>query len=144
MVLHLVKTVHGATWALRQIRELRRASVEVTVALPSADEGLATRYRDSGARIIEADLDFTARHPWKLARAVRRCREIVAEVRPAVIHSHFVSTTLVARLALWRRYHIPRVFQVPGPLHLEHTAFRRLDLPTTRPSHSSLRTRRCP
>jgi glycosyltransferase involved in cell wall biosynthesis len=136
MVLHLVKTVHGATWALRQIRELSLARVEVTVALPSAHEGLATRYRDCGARIIEADLDFTARHPWRLARAVRRCREIVAEVRPAVIHSHFVSTTLVARLALRRCHHIPRVFQVPGPLHLEHAAFRRLDLATSGASDS--------
>jgi glycosyltransferase involved in cell wall biosynthesis len=51
-------------------------------------------------------------------------------VRPDVIHSHFVSTTLVARLALGRTHTVPRIFQVPGPLHLEHGPSRRLDLAT--------------
>jgi glycosyltransferase involved in cell wall biosynthesis len=37
-----------------------------------------------------------------------------------MIHSHFVSTTLMLRWALGRNHDIPRVFQVPGPLHLEH------------------------
>jgi glycosyltransferase involved in cell wall biosynthesis len=47
-----------------------------------------------------------------------------------VIHSHFVGTTLVVRLALGRRHSVPRIFQVPGPLHLEHAITRRLELAT--------------
>jgi len=133
MVLHLVKTIHGAPWAMRQIRELSRSGADIAVALPSAQKGLASRYRDFGARVVEADLDFTARRPWRLAHAVRRCRELIAEVQPDIIHSHFVSTTVTARLALGRAHPVPRVFQVPGPLHLEHAAFRRLDLATSGP-----------
>ena len=33
-VLHLVKTSRGASWALRQMRELKRLGVDVHVALP--------------------------------------------------------------------------------------------------------------
>src|SRR5438045_2646632 len=45
-VLHLLKTAVGATWALRQTRELVRAGIEVHVALP--DGPLVARYRAVG------------------------------------------------------------------------------------------------
>src|SRR5262245_30289165 len=112
-VLHLIKTVHGATWALRQVREVRRAGVAVTVALPSTHDVTAPRYRGCGADVVDADLDFTSCQPWRLAEAMRRCRQLVDEVRPALLHSHFVSTTLTARLALGRDHPVPRIFQVP-------------------------------
>jgi lipopolysaccharide/colanic/teichoic acid biosynthesis glycosyltransferase/glycosyltransferase involved in cell wall biosynthesis len=129
--LHLVKTVDGATWALRQMAALRRLGIDVTVALPAADRGLAPAYARASVDVVAADLDFVPTRPWTLAAAVGRCRALVAEVRPDVIHSHFVSTTLVARLALGRAHPLPRIFQVPGPLHLEHPWVRRLDLATS-------------
>jgi len=132
-VLHLVKTAVGATWALRQMSALRARGVEVAVALPSADEGHAPAYVRQGIEVLEADLDVPPQQPWRLAGALRRCRRVVAATAPDLVHSHFVSTTLVARLALGRRHPVPRVFQVPGPLHLEHAAFRTLDLATAGP-----------
>jgi glycosyltransferase involved in cell wall biosynthesis len=131
--LHLIKTVDGAAWALRQIAVLERLGIDVVVALPSSASGLASSYTGAGARVVEADLDFTVRDPWRLLAAIRRCRALVAEVRPDVIHSHFVSTTLVARMALGKTHPIPRLFQVPGPLHLEHPPFGWLDLATSGP-----------
>jgi glycosyltransferase involved in cell wall biosynthesis len=53
---------------------------------------------------------------------------LVEEVGPDIIHSHFVSTTLVMRLALGKHHSIPRVFQVPGPLHLENPLTARIEL----------------
>ena len=50
------------------------------------------------------------------------------EINPDLIHSHFVTTTLMLRLALGRRHKIPRIFQVPGPLHLEHWHTRTLEI----------------
>ncbi len=132
-VLHLVKTVEGAAWALHQTTALRALGVDVTVALPSATAGLAPVYAERGITVVAADLDVPARRPWRLAAALGRCRRLVAATRPDLIHSHFVSTTLVARLALGRTHPIPRLFQVPGPLHLEHAAFRALDLATAGP-----------
>jgi glycosyltransferase involved in cell wall biosynthesis len=128
--------VHGATWAFRQVRELCRAGLAVTVALPSAHDGLASRYRECGAQVVEADLDFTPHQLWRIAQAVRRCREIVEEVEPTIIHSHFVSTTLATRLALGRKHSVTRIFQVPGPLHLEHAVSRQLDIVTSGPADS--------
>ena len=135
-VLHLVKTAVGATWALRQMAALRARGIDVAVALPSASAGHARAYAERGIQVIEADLDVPARRPWQMAGAIRRCRRVIEATAPDLIHSHFVSTTLVARLALGRHHPIPRVFQVPGPLHLEHTAFRALDLATAGPRDS--------
>src|SRR6185295_6374936 len=130
-VLHLVKTTRGATWALRQIAALRALGVDVIVALPSRTDGLAPEYARAGATVVEADLDFVPGP--RLAGSLQRCRALVERVQPDLIHSHFVGTTLVVRLALGRAHPVPRVFQVPGPLHLEHAITRRLELATAGP-----------
>jgi len=127
-VLHLVKTTRGATWALRQVTALRALGVDVTVALPSTHTGIAPDYARAGVQVVAADVDFV-RGPGLLG-ALRRCRALVDRVQPDLIHSHFVGTTIVARLALGRRHPVPRVFQVPGPLHLEHPWTRGLELRT--------------
>lgn len=132
-VLHIVKTVVGARWAYEQMRILRSLGIEITVALPSDTEGLALRYREAGIEVLRADLDFRARDPWRLPATLRACRELVEHVRPDLIHSHFVGTTLVARLALGKHSRIPRIFQVPGPLHLENSVFAGLDIRSAGP-----------
>lgn len=120
-VLHLLKTSEGGTWAFRQMRELVKMGVEVHVAMP-LDGKLVGAYIDAGI----------VAHAWEcsLGRFAHSClqlRKIVKEVAPDLIHSHFVLTTLVMRVAL-RGVEIPRVFQVPGPLHLENVFFRNLDV----------------
>ena len=127
-VLHLLKTAVGATWALRQVIELVAHGVDVDVALPPGP--LVERYRAAGATVHLADLGLAPRHPGRSVEAIRALRRLVAEVRPDLIHSHFVNTTLTMRLALGRDHPIPRAFQVPGPLHLERTAFRAAELAT--------------
>src|ERR1700732_4935953 len=127
-VLHIVKTAVGASWVYHQVRVLRSLGVEVVVALPSATEGLAPLYRETGATVIAADVDFPARQPWRLPAKLAACRKLVKSVRPDLIHTHHVGTTIVVRLALGKRSAIPRIFQVPGTLHLEHDFFARLDM----------------
>ena len=128
-VLHLVKTGVGASWALRQMRELVRAGIDVAVAVPPATP-LVPRYRQAGVRVHELEVDFPARRPLELPARLGRLRRLVELERPDLVHSHFVGTTLTLRLALGRRSRLPRLFQVPAPLHLEHALFRRLDLAT--------------
>src|SRR5262245_3048611 len=125
-ILHLVKTAVGAQWALRQMSELVRLGLTVHVAMP--DGPLSARYRAAGVTVHEIDFDFPARAPWKLPGRQRRLRALVDEVRPQLIHSHFVGTTLTMRSALGKNHDVPRVFQVPGPLHLEHWVFRSMEL----------------
>ena len=127
-VLHIVKTAVGANWAYEQVRVLCSLGIEVVVALPSDTEGLAPKYREAGATVVRANLDFPARRPWRIPSTLRACRQLVANVRPDLIHSHHVGPTFVARLALGKNSPIPRVFQVPGPLHLEHSFFAWLDI----------------
>jgi glycosyltransferase involved in cell wall biosynthesis len=127
-VLHIVKTALGANWAYEQVRVLCSLGIEVVVALPSDTEGLAPKYRQAGAAVLAANLDFPAREPWRIPATLRACRQLVADVHPDLIHTHHVGTTFVARLALGKNSPIPRVFQVPGPLHLEHRFFAWLDI----------------
>jgi glycosyltransferase involved in cell wall biosynthesis len=128
-VLHLVKTSDWALWALYQMQELVRAGIEVHVALPAGGR-LIPQYEAAGVVVHAVDLDLQAASPWSLPATLSRFRALVETVQPQVIHSHFVATTLLARLALGRRHPIPRLFQVPGPLHLEHAATRGADLAT--------------
>src|SRR5712692_8948808 len=110
-VLHIVKTAVGASWACHQVRVLCSLGVDVVVALPSDTEGLAPQYRQAGATVLRADLDFPARKPWRLPGILRNCRRLVEEVRPDVIHTHHVGTTLVVRHALGKKSSLPRIFQ---------------------------------
>lgn len=120
-VLHLVKTSDGAGWALRQMKELVKAGVEVHVAMPGNGFWMP-EYISAGITVHE--MNFSLKHIYT---SCKQLRKIVKEVSPDIIHSHFVLTTLIMRLAL-RNDSRPRIFQVPGPLHLENWFFRNLDI----------------
>jgi glycosyltransferase involved in cell wall biosynthesis len=126
-VLHIVKTAVGANWAYEQVRVLCSLGIEVVVALPSDTEGLAPKYRQAGATVLRANLDFPAQHLWKVPAVCASLRRLVREVQPDLIHTHHVGTTFALRIALGKQSLIPRIFQVPGPLHLEHNFFAHLD-----------------
>jgi glycosyltransferase involved in cell wall biosynthesis len=126
-ILHIVKTVTGATWVYHQVRVLRSLGFEIVVALPSATAGLAPKYQEAGATVIPINLDVPTKRPWQIPAVLKSCRILVQTVRPDVIHTHHVGTTLVVRAALGKSSPIPRIFQVPGPLHLEHSFFAHLD-----------------
>ena len=119
--LHLVKTSTGATWAFRVMRDLVQMGEEVHVAMP-VDGILVQQYKDAGIHIHE--LNYSVKNAWG---TIKQICKVVNEVKPDIVHSHFVVTTLLMRLAL-RNYRTARVFEVPGPLHLEHTIYRKADL----------------
>lgn len=120
-ILHLVKTSVGATWAYRLMRELVKQGFEVHVAMPS-DGPLVQKYRDAG--VVVHAINYSLKGVFK---SIKDLRTIVKEVEPDLIHSHFVLTTLIMRLAL-RNKDIPRIFEVPGPLHLESSFFRNAEI----------------
>jgi glycosyltransferase involved in cell wall biosynthesis len=127
-ILHIVKTSSGAAWAALQAAELARLGVDVHVAVPAGEGSSMRLWQDAQAKIHVAALDFPARSPWQLPSVCARARAVVASVKPDIIHTHHVGPTLVMRQALGRSHSTPRVFQVPGPLHLEHWLYRTWDL----------------
>jgi glycosyltransferase involved in cell wall biosynthesis len=126
-ILHIVKTVTGATSVYHQVRVLRPLGFEIVVALPSATDGLAPKYQAAGVTVVPINLDAPTKRPWQIPAVLKSCRTLVQTVRPDIIHTHHVGTTLVVRAALGKSSPIPRIFQVPGPLHLEHSFFAHLD-----------------
>lgn len=126
-VLQVVKTTEGATWAFNQAQWLTDHGVEVVTVLPSSGAGNAQRYHESGMPVIEGDLSIPLRHPWHLPARIKGVRALVSSVSPDIIHTHFVTNVAMLRIAL-RRSRIPRLFQVPGPLHLEHWFFKRAEI----------------
>lgn len=133
-VLHLLKTASGASWALRQTRELALHGVEVHAAMPPGP--LVRQYEQAGVKVHLFQSDLPVREPWRIPAHLARFRRLVEHVTPDLLHSHFVGTTLTMRLALGRSSDLPRIFQVPGPLHLEHALFRELEVRTAGPLDS--------
>lgn len=127
-VLHLVKTADGAAFALRQARVLRDLGVDVHVCLPTAGGRYVDAWHATGATVHRLDVDFPVRQPHRIATRARALASLVRRLKPDVVHSHFVGTTYLMRLALKRFDEVIRVFQVPGPLHLEHPVFRAWDV----------------
>ncbi|HND18329.1 MAG TPA: glycosyltransferase family 4 protein [Acidobacteriota bacterium] len=139
-VLHLVKTSVGAAWALRQMRELVKLGIDVHVALPFRDPSfpcggpMVEKYRMAGVTVHDLQTDFPIRNPHRFPALAREFRHLVDQIHPDIIHSHFVGTTLTMRLALGKTATPLRIFQVPGPLHLEHPFFRAAEILTAGPS----------
>ena len=104
--LHLVKTSVGATWAYRVMRDLVEMGDEVHVAIP-VDGPMISEYKDAG--IIVHPLNYSIKSAFPVIKAIR---QLTIDINPDVIHSHFVLTTLLMRLALRKQY-VPRVFEVP-------------------------------
>lgn len=128
IILHLIKTTVGATWALREIQVLIRLGCEIHVALPDRD-GLYEDYKKAGAYVHIANIDIASfkTSPLAFTKAVIGFRKLVLKINPDIIHSHFVGTTYFMRMAL-TGIPIKRIFQVPGPLHLEKTITRKVDV----------------
>ncbi len=124
-VLHLLKTAIGASWALRQTEQLIKLGVEVHLALP--DGPMVEKYQAAGVKVHILNAALNLSKPWKNITTAKTLRRLVQDINPDIVHSHFVATTLLMRIALVG-VNVPRIFHVPGPLHLEHGLFRRLDL----------------
>lgn len=127
-VLQVVKTSEGAQWAARQVAKLVRQGIEVHVALPASSGAAIPAWQESRATLHHVDCSLPIRKPGRMWKSIAEVRRLVREVQPDVIHSHFVTTTLMLRWALGRNHEIPRIFQVPGPLHLEHWNSRRAEI----------------
>lgn len=124
-ILQLIKTSVGATWALRQTRQLVSMGVDVHIAIPDGPK--VELYREAGVSVHILQTDLPTKQPWKWPALFSELQVLVKHVAPDIVHSHFVGTTLTMRLAL-KNDPTPRIFQVPGPLHLEHPVYRRGEL----------------
>ncbi len=124
-ILHLIKTSDGASWAVRQIRELILLGHEVSVLMPEGK--MNKEYEAVQAKVYLFPTTLSLKNPLSLFSNLLYLRKIVSQIEPDIIHSHFVLTTIMMRIGLVDSK-IPRVFHVPGPLHLEYTFFKKLDL----------------
>lgn len=117
-ILQVVKTNRGATWALSQAKYLKKLGVEIVTLLPSTTEGIAARYQAEDLPIIAGDWRLPITKPWRFFSVCKEIKRTIRQVQPDVLHLHFVTNVIMCRLAL-RKDKTPRLFQVPGPLHLE-------------------------
>ena len=131
-VLHLSKTSRGGRWASAQARVLTRRGIEVHVALPDLGGPVTSEWIASGAKVHRMDYTLSPLEPVATISCLDQLRRLVDLVQPDLIHSHFVNAGIMARLALHGRYPAPRIFQVPGPLHMEMWASRKFELWTAR------------
>lgn len=121
-ILHLVKTFDGATWAALQAIELSKLGWEIHVMSPEIKGRNLDLWKEANATLHEFPCCFPTTRPWLLESRSSSFREKIREIKPELIHSHFVSNSLLMRYAL-KSEKTPRIFQVPGPLHLESYFF---------------------
>ena len=121
-IVQFVKTFDGALWAVQQVKMLKELGWDIHVVCPSLKGRYSDAWKETGAVLHALPCEFPATAPWKLSSIKNNLVSFINELKPDLIHSHFVSTTLMLRYAL-HGSSIPRIFQVPGPLHLEHSLF---------------------
>ena len=129
-VLQVVKTNRGATWAFNQAVELSNLGVEVVTVLPNITDGFAIKYKEKGLKVISGDWSLPIKKPWAFFGRKKEINSVVEEEKPDIIHMHFVTNVLMIRLAL-RKNNTPRLFQVPGPLHLENFLVKKIEIFTS-------------
>jgi glycosyltransferase involved in cell wall biosynthesis len=129
-VLHLSKTSRGSRWASAQARVLTRRGIEVHVALPDLEGPVTSEWIANGAQVHRMDYTLSPLQPSATIRTLEQLRRLIDGIQPDLIHAHHLKAAILARLALRGRYPAPRVFQVPGPFHMEKFPFRMLELAT--------------
>ena len=127
-ILYIVKTNRGASWAYRQVDWILRnkEGYDFTIVMPSDNGGYADRYKEIGCKVIASDFSLPIKKPWTYTKKKKTIERIIKQEKPDIIHSHFVTTTLMIRLTM-KKNSPKRIFQVPGPLHLENALFCFLD-----------------
>lgn len=111
------------------MRELVKLGVDVHAVMPG-NGPLVSSYSDVGVTVHGGQYSLPMKRPHQWPSVLRSFRGLVEDICPDIIHSHFVGTTLTMRLALGKNHPTARVFQVPGPLHLEHSLFRTAEIRT--------------
>lgn len=126
-ILQIVKTSDGANWAFEQAKKLTDIGVEVITILPDENGRVAKKYLDNNMKIILGDFSLPIKKPWTFFSKKRQLLQIIENEKPDIIHFHFVTNILFGRLAL-KNNKTPRLFQVPGPLHLENKLIRLIEI----------------
>lgn len=126
-ILQIVKTSEGATWAYNQAEELKKNGIDIITIMPDDAGKIAKEYKQSNMKIIINDFSLPIKKPWTFFRKKRELLKIIKDEKPDIIHFHFVTNILFARIAL-RKDKTPRLFQVPGPLHLENRLIRKIEI----------------
>ncbi|AYF43817.1 hypothetical protein BALOs_0807 [Halobacteriovorax sp. BALOs_7] len=126
-VMQIIKTTEGASWALHQVKFLVRCGIDVHVILNNNTGKFYNKWKESGATIYTLESILNPLHPFKTLKSILSLRRLIKEVNPDIIHSHFFINTIHMRMASFR-LKPTRIFQVPGPLHLEHAIFKYIDL----------------
>src|SRR5690606_38550598 len=100
-IVHLIKTTKGASWALKEVDQLIQLGCEIHVILPNAN-GLATKYSDLGAKVHILNVDFSSliKKPNLFLSNINLFRSLLKEIKPDIVHSHFVGTTVFMRVAM--------------------------------------------
>jgi len=123
-VIHIIKTSVGATWSFKQIKVLKEQGVEVHVILPNNTGKLYDLFNSINIPVYICEFDI--KNPIKLLNSMISFKKIVNSINPDIIHSHFVLTTYIMRIVLFNDNR-PKIFQVPGPLHLEKGPYGKID-----------------
>lgn len=123
--LHFIKTSDGARWGCEMVEQLVLKGIDVTVVLPTNQGRMIPLWNKTGAKLIFEYSELPIKRIWNFGKVRNRVKAIIDDEKPDVIHAHFFSQIILLRSIKTK---IKRIFQVPGPLHLENRIFKYWDL----------------
>ena len=106
-------------WAISLMEAMKKIQdISFSVALP-----LGGKYTNRYYAICKNVYDMSYSLNAGILQKGKKLQKIIEEDKPDIIHSWFTQTTFYERLFL-RKYKIPTIFEVVGPLHLENKLFK--------------------
>ena len=117
-VIHVLKTSKGAAWALKLMHQQVLAGVNVHVVMPD-NLNRVKEYQLIGVKVHTVEGFGMCKNPLCILKGMYDFRRLIKNEQPDIVSSHFVITTILMRFSLCG-CRVPRVFQIPGPLHLEN------------------------
>lgn len=126
-ILYILKTSDGAEWAYKLAKKIQEYGHFIKVVLPNQNGVMSKRYLNEGFDVSFLDLSLPSKRIYTIFSRIKEYRRLVAEYKPDIIHMHFFTNVILARIAL-RKVKTPRIFQIPGPLHLESILFKNIEL----------------
>lgn len=126
-IAHIVGNANAGNWAFYPLQKLKEAGHNVRLICPS-DGPLPLRARSVGIAVCILPFPQRIRRIDQGAKYIALMADALRRDHVDVVHNHLVSANIWGRIAAWVARVPVRVTQWPGPLPLEISSSRRIEL----------------
>lgn len=129
-IVHIYGHSYGGNFVITQLKELKQLGHELLVICPSSGPFSDTlKTLDIKVQFIDFQGSKITDIP-KILKSIIQIRQLIKTFKPQVVHYHLIKAIIIGRLSCVFLKSVKKFSQLGGPLTLEMTFFRWLDLAT--------------